>query len=224
MIRLRPGPDPIAGPLTEEAEDTLRNAYEYLQIWIGLIAFTLPIVLVLGNWALGGSLQGSISAYYYTEVHAWFIGSQFALGVFFLSYNYRPLDRYGWDNVASNVACVAMIVVALIPTVEPGGDSSFGSVFHLVAAAIVFALLAWFAYFRFTMSGAGMTDRKRARNVLYRACGVIILVALLAAALFSFALDGTSWHSTLVFETIAIFAFGASWLVKGGFLGILADR
>ena len=225
MIRLRPSPDPIAAPLTPDAEEALGAAYDYLRIWIGLVAFTLPLVLVLGNWALGGTVQGSISAYYYTKMHAWFIGSQFVLGVFFLSYNYRPLARYELDNVASDVACVAMIFVAVIPTVQPEGESSFGSVLHLVSAAIVFALLAWFAAFRFTLSSGEPTGRKRTRNTLFRVCGAVILVSLLGAALFSFVLGdaGKDWHSTLVFESIAIFAFGASWLVKGGFLGILAD-
>jgi hypothetical protein len=227
MLRLRPRPDAIEAPLGHAAEDALSAAYAYLQIWIGLVAFTMPIVLVLGNWALGGSTQGSISAYYYTKVGAWFIGSQFVLGVFFLSYNYRPLPRYKWDNIWSNVACVAMIIVAVIPTKQPGTEGSFGSTCHLVAAGLVFVLLAYFAFFRFTMSkeGATITSKKRQRNVLYRVCGGIIAVAIVLLLLGAVAIDEPkSWHAVLVLESIAIFAFGVSWLVKGGFLGILADR
>jgi hypothetical protein len=226
MLRLRPRPDPIETPLGKEGEAALSAAYAYLQIWIGLVAFTMPIVLVLGNWALGGSTQGSISAYYYTKVGAWFIGSQFVLGVFFLSYNYRPLPRYGWDNILSNVACVAMIIVAVIPTVQPGTEGSFGSIFHLIAAGLVFVLLAYFAFFRFTMTKAGepITAKKRQRNVVYRVCGGIIAVAIVLLLVVVAVDEPKSWHAVLVLESIAIFAFGVSWLVKGGFLGILADR
>ena len=232
-LRLRPGSDAIEGTPSGAAADALGVAYAYLQIWIGIIAFTVPIVLVLGNWALVGSwedsLQGSISAYYYTQMHAWFIGTQFALGVFFLSYNYKALDRFKWDNRVSSVACVLMIIVALIPTVEPGKDTTFGSVLHLVSAGTVFLLLGWFAFFRFTMS-VGTTKparhtRKYTRNVVYRVCGVIIGASLLLLIVFLALPDSwKTWHPTLVFESVMIFAFGTSWLVKGGFLGILADH
>jgi len=33
-----------------------------------------------------------------------------------------------------------------------------------------------------------------------------------------------SWHVFLALETICVVAFGVSWLIKGGFLGILADK
>jgi hypothetical protein len=33
-----------------------------------------------------------------------------------------------------------------------------------------------------------------------------------------------SWHLFLWLETICVLAFGVSWLIKGGFLGILADK
>ena len=224
-MRLRPGTPELEGPLSDDTEATLGAAYAYLQIWTGLIAFTLPIVLVLGNLVLGGTTPGSISAYYYTEMRAWFIGAQFVLGVFFLSYNYRPLDRYTWDNRMSNVACVAMLVVALVPTKQVG-PTTVGSVLHLVAAGTVFVLLAWFAFFRFTMSkeGAELTDRKRRRNVVFTVCGAAIALSMvvLLAIWVTVGVDH-DWRPLLVFESIAIFAFGVSWLVKGGFLGILAD-
>ena len=224
-LRLRPHSDALEGPLGAEAADTLGAAYAYLQIWTGLIAFTLPIVLVVGNTALGGVTPGSIDAYYYTQMHAWFIGSQFVLGVFFLSYNYKPLARYTWDNYMSNVAAVGMVIVAVVPT-KLAGPTTFGSVLHLLAAGTVFGLLFWFAFFRFTMSTEGdeITPRKRARNVLFKVCGAGIagsmLVLLVIWITVGVKLD---WHPLLVFESIAIFAFGVSWLVKGGFLGILAD-
>lgn len=226
MIRLRPPTPELQGDLSPDSEAALGAAYAYLQVWTGLIAITLPFVLYIGNKLLDGETPGSISAFYYTQMHAWFIGAQFVLGVFFLSYNYRPLDRYTWDNRMSNVACVAMLIVALLPTKQAGTDSSLGSVVHLVAAATVFLLLAWFAYFRFTMTGTGsvMTPRKRLRNTVYRVCGVVIAASMVILLVIWVTIGvDRDWHPLLVFESIAIVAFGASWLLKGGFLGILAD-
>ncbi|MFI5046936.1 MAG: hypothetical protein ACHQIG_07715 [Acidimicrobiia bacterium] len=226
--RLRPRPE-ANEPAKTTGADALGTAYAYLQIWIGIIAFTVPIVLVLGNWALVGSwedsLQGSISAYYYTQMHAWFIGTQFALGVFLLSYNYKALDKFKLDNRVSSVACVLMIIVALIPTVQPGKDTTFGSVFHLASAGTVFVILAWFALRRFTLSDGKVTRYKLTRNKIYRVCGWIIAASLLILLVFLPLPDSwKTWHPTLVFESVMIFAFGFSWLIKGGFRGWFADK
>jgi putative exporter of polyketide antibiotics len=33
-----------------------------------------------------------------------------------------------------------------------------------------------------------------------------------------------SWHVFLLLETICVVVFGVSWLIEGGFVGILADK
>jgi hypothetical protein len=69
-----------------------------------------------------------------------------------------------------------------------------------------------------------MTPRKRHRNLLYRVCGVVIAgsMVVLLVIWIAFGVDH-DWRPLLVFESLSIFAFGVSWLVKGKFLGILAD-
>jgi hypothetical protein len=118
--------DKVADPerkeaLLQEAQDlaaqsALADAYRYLQKAVGLIAITLPFVLLIGNLLDGGELKGSISSYYYTNMGGWFVGSLFALGVFFLSYNYRALPDYQLDNLLSNAASAMAVGVALFPT------------------------------------------------------------------------------------------------------------
>jgi len=67
-----------------------------------------------------------------------------------------------------------------------------------------------------------MTPEKQRRNVVYRTCGGIMVIAILLLVVW---LDPPeSWHVFLLLETICVVAFGISWLIKGGFLGILADK
>src|SRR5947209_1663685 len=82
----------FADGLAKAHDSELAAAYTYLQLAVGIIAVLLPGSLVLGHYLFGGKLLGSISAYYYTHMGNVFVGSLCALAVFFLSYNYRPLQ------------------------------------------------------------------------------------------------------------------------------------
>jgi hypothetical protein len=212
-----------------ESDGEFAAAYAYLQQVVGAIAVTLPFVLMIGNRAFGGTLQGSISAYYYTHMGSYFVGSLFALGVFFLSYQYRPLPGYELDNRLANFASLMAIGVALFPTASDAPHASSGAhfvaVLHLICAAILFTLLGLFTLVFFTKTDdpAHMTVRKRERNLLYRICGAIIFAALALVVVAEIVKPPSSWHALLVLETIMVVAFGVSWLVKGRFLGVLAD-
>jgi uncharacterized protein YacL len=126
----------------------------------------------------------------------------------------------------STLAGVLAITVALFPTmpdrravaVTPT-DTAIGRV-HMISAAALFLLLAFFCLFRFTMTDrplAQTTAKKRTRNKIYYACGGIIL-ACIVLALASNLLSAPA-RDTLkpLFwcEAIAVLAFGAAWLVKG---------
>jgi hypothetical protein len=211
-------------------QSALADAYRYLQKAVGLIALTLPFVVAIGHLATGGDgLKGSISSYYYTHMGNWFVGSLFALGVFFLSYNHKPLPQYELDNVLSNIAGVMAVGVALLPTARDADSATGGvrlvSTLHLVCAGVLFVLLAVFSLFLFTRTGdpQHMSDAKRRRNVVYRVCGGIIVAALVLIAISYLAKPPRSWHTLFWLESVAVVAFGVSWLVKGEFLGLLAD-
>jgi hypothetical protein len=232
--------DVAADPATKErllreaqslaSQSALAGAYSYLQKAVGLIAVTLPFVLAIGNEIAGGRVQGSISAYYYTHLGNYFVGSLFALGVFFLSYNHRPLPKYQLDNYLSNVASAMAIGVALFPTASDAGDASGGAkvvaVMHLVFACALFILLAVFSLVLFTRTQdpAHMTAAKRKRNLVYRICGWVIVAAIALVVGAEIVKPSHSWHTLFWLESVAVLAFGVSWLVKGGFLGMLADR
>jgi hypothetical protein len=210
--------------------DALAGAYSYLQKAVGLIAVTLPFVVAIGHPLTGGhGMPGSISAYYYTHMGNYFVGSLFALGVFFLSYNHRTLPNYRLDNLLSNVASAMAIGVALFPTSSEGvkadGADAVIAVIHLVFAGILFSLLAVFSLVLFTQTDTpqSMTAAKRTRNVVYRTCGIIIVVALVLIVITEIVKPSRSLHALFWLESVAVVAFGVSWLVKGEFLGILAD-
>jgi hypothetical protein len=216
-------------PTLASGDREFAAAYAYLQQVVGVIAVTLPFVLIVGNRLLGGELEGSISAYYYTHMGSYFVGSLFALGVFFLSYQHRPLPGYRRDNRLANVASAMAIGVALFPTTEDAATASAGTrtigVVHLACAATLFTLLGVFALVLFTRTADPnqMTVRKRQRNMVYRVCGCIIFGAIALVILTEILRPPSSWHAFLALETIMVVAFGVSWLIKGGFLNVLAD-
>jgi hypothetical protein len=219
----------------EEAQElagdsALAAAYTHLQQIVGVMALLLPLVLFAGNWALtGNELESSISAYYYTPMGGVFVGVLWALGVFFLSYNYKPLPGFNLDNKLSWVASGAAVGVAVFPTTSdaPGvsqSEQNIGDV-HMFFAALLFVLLAFFALVLFPRSGGAKTAAKRHRNILYWTCGGIMVVAILLMLVLNLKWvdPPDSWHAFLWLETICVFAFGISWLVKGGLVKFLND-
>lgn len=211
----------------------LAAAYTYLQRAVGVIAVSLPMTLAVGHLVLGGEepgLRGSISAYYYTHMGNVFVGALCALAVFFLSYNYRPIRSFGTDSVLSKCASLAAVGVAVFPTADDAVFASSGeklvSTLHLVCAGALFGLLGVFASFRFTLTSPDgtVTPEKRRRNQLYRVCGTLIFACMALVLVSNVVKPPPSWHTLFWLETVCVEAFGISWLVKGGFLGILADE
>lgn len=221
--------------LLEEAQSlaghsALADAYAYLQKAVGLIAVTLPFVVAIGHPLSGGhGMKGSISAYYYTHMGNYFVGSLFALGVFFLSYNYRHLPEYKWDNYLSNAATLMAVGVALFPTAAEGTKATGGAkavaYLHLGFAGVLFVLLGVFSFFFFTKTDDpdNITAAKRRRNRVYRTCGSIIGLAIVLILVAEAVKPSRSLHALFWLESVAVVAFGVSWLVKGEFLGLLAD-
>ena len=211
-------------------ESQLAAAYTYLQRVVGILAVALPFVLAFGHMIFDGvGLKGSISAYYYTRMGGVFVGILCALAVFFLSYNYRPLPKFGVDNVLSNVACAAAVGVALFPTASRATTASGGeqlvAVLHLVCACALFVLLAVFSLYLFTQTGeGGMTPEKARRNKVHQACGVLIVASIALVMVSNIVDPPSSWHALFWLESVGVVAFGISWLVKGFAPPLWADR
>lgn len=73
--------------------------------------------------------------------------------------------------------------------------------------------------FQFT-KGSSKTPQKKKRNLIYRGCGVTIFISLLIIGLYFLYLEKeypflTKYKPVFWLESIALLAFGISWLVKG---------
>jgi hypothetical protein len=211
-----------------DSNNTFVISYVNLRLGLGFVGFFLPIILVAGTWGLTDctQLQPSISHYYYTIMGDYFVGSLCAVAMFL--FFYKGLDKR--DGIIANFAAVFALLVAFFPT-NPSADSvcqyistnritSVNAV-HYSAAGLLFASFAYFSIFLFTKTGPTkeITLHKKMRNRIYVTCGIIIIICVALIAVYNFVgnLETTfaKYKPTLVLESIALFAFGTSWITKG---------
>ena len=206
----------------------------YLRRAIGILGIVLPIVMVLGVLILTNcnAVQPSISDYYYTRMGNGFVGILCAVALFLFCYK-----GYKKDWIASKLACFFALGVAFFPTTGPdktnmcnylGRNSSHAtSLVHYISATSFFLTLAFFCLFLFVKSSGDITPEKIKRNRIYRFCGYTIIACIVLLAVYSLAIElnwtGISsalqgWKPIFVLETLALWAFGFSWLTKGEFI------
>lgn len=193
--------------------------YSYLVLrkavgWIGIL---IPFTMMLGMFLLfdGNIVQKSISHYYYTGMRDVLVGEICAIALFL--FFYRGYDII--DDWAGNLAGLSAIGVAWFPTDETGAGSIIGSI-HFISAGLFFLTLAGISLFLFTRKGAAPTSRKMTRNIIYIVCGLVIIACMIAIQVYFIFTGNDNPTSDIVFwiETIALLAFGISWLTKGGTL------
>lgn len=195
-------------------------SYLGLRKSVGIIGTALPFVLALGYMLLDGpGIQSSISSYYYTVMGDVLVGSMFAIAVFLMSY--RGYERK--DDVAGDLACLFAIGIAMFPTtpdVDPSSTQKIIGILHFVFAASFFLTLAYFclALFRKKAPNKDPTPQKLKRNRVYTLCGYTILVCLALIILIAFVVNNNTLAKLdpiFWLESLAIIAFGISWLTKG---------
>jgi hypothetical protein len=205
---------------TAPAPEDQRTRQAALRRAIGLIGIGLPIVLPIGKVLFfGPGLPATISAYYYTDMRNVLVGALCAIGVYLLYY--PGYDR--GDNITTALAGLGAITLALSPTFPPEpamptAAETVGGVLHYTGAGVFFLGLAYLSYFRFTRTSGDPTEQKLRRNVLYRVCGVVMVVSIAVAVLLDNVLPAAVLDAVVpVFwlEALAVLAFGVSWLVKG---------
>jgi hypothetical protein len=211
-------------------------SYTTLRKIVGILGIALPIVLLFGSMLFSEceGPQRSISHTYHTRMGDVFVGFLCAIALFL--FVYRGPEAI--DGILGNVAGVLGILVALIPcTPRPGAggfdnciinrglaaDYGLGDA-HNIIAGLFLLVLAYFsiALFTKTRQGEQPTPEKRLRNTIYRICGWIIVICVIACAIVMFITKGKDpepeWMSLkpiFWLETAALWAFGFSWLVKG---------
>jgi hypothetical protein len=216
-------------PTRENAPVPVVMSYLLMRRLVGVIAVLLPLVLVVANWAVGHGFEPSMSGYYYTPMRNIFVGSLWAIGVFLVTYDGYDLP----DRLITDIAGLCTICISLFPTTpgyKPTPQQVLIGNFHLGFALVAFVLLAVMAFrfakteptppglsfwrrvkYAFGFTGTGISSRPLWATVMYRVCGVVILICIALI----YPLANTATYSLLVLEAIMLVTFGISWFVKG---------
>ena len=193
---------------------------------IGLLGMLLPwlVALITLSW------PQSISFTYY---------SVFAVGTFMvvlgsagiLLINYKGYEKI--DDVTATIAGIFGILICLFPMTylpDPAMQtgvlhlpSDISNIFHCISAVGFFGTLAFMSFFLFTKTSGEMTKQNKIKNIIYRVCGVGMLGSFLLMLLNL--IPGVDiYNLTWIVEAIALFFFGASWIVKSNAFPFLNDN
>jgi UDP-N-acetylmuramyl pentapeptide phosphotransferase/UDP-N-acetylglucosamine-1-phosphate transferase len=213
-------------------------SYYAMRRMVGLLALALPFALAAGSILAAllspdhhlphPVLERSISDYYYTPMRDLYVGSLCAISAFLACS--RGYDLH--DEITGYLAGVCALGVACFPPFNPRssrfthGDFVFGLV-HTAFAALMYLMLAYVCIFLFRKSSPAkpFTRRKRDRNRIYAACGLIMVACMIAMVSLTIRSVIERRHpSPWLFwcEALALGAFGVAWLTKGE--GFMRDK
>jgi hypothetical protein len=220
----------------KEKKNDLVFSYLTLRNLIGFAGMLLPVALAV--WPKRPSayhgFEPSISDYFYTDRGDILVVYLTVIGVFLFTYKgYETFER-----ILTILAGICAIGVAFVPTVKKCTDCVFsvhtdsGGVFDFIAGtawhfgfAATFLLslaLISLIYFPKTRDkedlrkANGDLSQKGKRNVMFIICGWIMIGAVAALGIYFIAEpDLGSLPVIYIGETIAVEAFGLSWLTKG---------
>lgn len=199
-------------------------SYSALRRCIGYAAFLLPVILVVGSVVTHGasSIRNSISDYYYTFFTSYFTGTLCAIS-FFL-FTYRGYEKQ--DLVVSKIMSLLMMIIVFNPCHSQDIDYRYNLIhinstnaqnwIHNISAILFFLFCAYYSMFLFTKTDGMVTEKKKRRNEIYELCGLLIIGSLICIIICA-AILNILWP-ILIFETIILWSFGFSWLVKGNFI------
>lgn len=186
---------------------------------LGVIATALPYVLILGRSlsARDFTFPSSLSAAYYSNMRDVLVGSLVAMGVLLLQ-----LRIGGREPLTATIAGSLAIVAALFPpqpvqTTSP--SSEVIAYVHTIGLTMLMMLCATLCLFSFPeRTDPRPTTTPATRNLVYRACGVVILASMVTTLLAGFALSTATLDTAdpaLWSEATWLVAFGAACLVRG---------
>lgn len=231
-----PKPD-VKTDKQKEAGNELVLSFLTLRNLIGISGMLLPVVLTIftPKGEEDKVIEHSISEYYYTKNGDLLVVLLSVIGVFLLTYKGYNLF---WERTLTVVAALCGIGVAFFPTAAKIGNSMtihivnekvpmfFGVIqWHFVFAGLFFISLALISLFYFSRTnkkdGAHTNVRtgkqKARRNLIYKICGWTMLICVLLMILY-IKIDPPSLKNVpviFILETVAVEAFGISWITKG---------
>lgn len=209
------------------------KTYRKIRRAIGYLGISLPIVLVILSFIpfFKTPVQPSISDYYYTNLREFFTGVLCAVGLFLIRYEGTRNPRFFKnDDLLTNISGYMAFGIAFFPTNPENWAEkiytlvplhlNFLGYVHYGFAALFFIILSIISFNVFTI-GQQKNEAIRVsifnENRIYRTFGFLMLFFI--AMIPVFAIFHVLKHSTLLFEMLALFSFGISWLIKGRALG-----
>lgn len=199
-------------------------SFLWLRRGIGLVGIALPIFLIAGTYLVGNEecrvIQNAISDYYHTIVRDIFVGVLAVLAIFLFSY--KGPEKI--DNIAANLAGTFALGIAYFPTSIKTCNQWNGyenPTMHNISAVAFFLILTYFSLFLFPKTNHKLppSPKKLIRNKVYRISGIVMLVSIVIVGIQMLFLANISpfnrYPIVLIFEWIALWAFGISWIVKG---------
>jgi len=228
---------------TKESRNELVFSYLTLRNLIGFGGMLLPLILAIrpSRPSAYGGFEPSISDYFYTDRGDILVVMLCVIGTFLITY--KGYGWKEW--VLTTLAGIGGIGVAFVPTkmdclllksectncvlsVHTNNGGVFktlaGTGWHFAFAATFLFALAIMSIFFFTRSDEdpkhrtpeGKTTQKGKRNRVFVICGIIIIASLVVLGVYFISgVDLKPFPTVYAFETIAVEAFGFSWLVKG---------
>lgn len=189
--------------------------YRTLRLLMGIIAFLMPIAVVI----FSKSALSSISASYYTDSRDIFVGALCIVGAFLLAYNGHETNQ----SIASKAAAISAFCVAYFPTTCDGCEATFKAYIHYFAAITLFSILAYFCFVFFRKKIKDSQGKALWRSRIYYFCGSVmsacILILVLVFLLVKLGITSQELVDKLriiyIGEWIAMTAFGIAWMVAG---------
>lgn len=200
---------------------------------VGILGIALPFVLISGAYFFKSChIQNSISLYYHTIMRNFLEGVLIVLAVIMFAYKGYDIK----DRIAGKLVFVFALGIAFFPTVTlgkgltqpcniiPKQEFMWVEYVHLSSAVLFFLTLSYISTFLFTLTiknnQENHTNEKKIRNKIYLTSGITIFISLVVLILwFTFFKkifpSFEKLHPAFWLETIALIAFGISWLIKG---------
>ena len=213
------------------------RSYLIMRIFIGALAVALPFLLVLiDGFGFDGDPfpRDSLSAYYYSGVRELFVGTLSATAVFLVTYKVADRTLGQHAERCRRVRGAARDAVShlhrpsgvgLTPLQELLGVSAVKAV-HFVAAGAFIVSLGVISFFFGVREGTRAPREGRRSPTFWRGYHWSCAGAIAAAVVWIVvtALVGEPSKALLIGEAVAVWAFGASWLMKGLELDFLRRR
>lgn len=185
-----------------------------------------------GPYSNAGTLKNSISHYYYSTVGELFTGTLSAVALFMFCYKgheLRPGEKGLSDQHMTNLAGLFAVGVIVFPTsadtcitdnIRSFLSSENTGKIHLAFAALFFITLSIISIVNFRRTEDRVSFGKGPHHTLYLWCGISMLLCIVLIGIYVQFLEHhfkalDKLRPIFMLETIALIAFGLSWLKKG---------